>query len=93
MRMKHGNQEFIFDFLLSKNRCQQSVKSSTGLQNQYTGDSYNLSGGAPPNVSHGVHSPFHLIDFSPWRMTRAVEYLSNGNHAKFQGRSTSSSGL
>ncbi len=38
-------------------------KSSENLQSQYTGYRYNLAGGAAPNVIHGVHSQFHLIDY------------------------------
>ncbi len=33
----------------------------------------NYSAGSSSNVSHEVHSPFHLIDYFPWRMTHAVE--------------------
>ncbi len=43
------------------------------LQNQYTGYSYNLVGGAPPNLAMEFVSPFHLIDYSPWRMTHVYE--------------------
>ncbi len=44
--------------------------SSTGLQNQHTGYSYNVAGGVPPNFSHRVHSPFTLsiIPHDTWRM-------------------------
>ncbi len=38
--------------------------SSAGIQNQYRGYSYNLAGGAPLNVSHGVDSLFHLTIFA-----------------------------
>ncbi len=44
--------------------------SLTGLQNQYTGYSYNLVGDALPN-NHGVQTPFPLIKINvhvnpPW---------------------------
>ncbi len=46
-------------------KFQRLSSSSTGLQNQYIGYSYILVGDAPPNVSHGVHSPFHLMHYYP----------------------------
>ncbi len=35
-------------------------RPSTGLESQYTGYSYKLAGGEPPNVSLGVYYPFHI---------------------------------
>ncbi len=60
------------------------LDSLTGLQNQYTGYSYNLVGDASP-ISHGVQIPY-----SPYqckiKWVRAFNYLVNlGPAAMFHG--------